>query len=87
MGPATRQRGPVKTFEPAFSMEVGEIRGPFRIKKGMQLLKVIERLVEKFGSFDEEKANTRKILESRKRQKDVETLFGRLRDEFEVVIY
>jgi len=84
MGFATRARRPEDVFSPAFGMKVGEIAGPMRTAKGVQLLKVTDRTEEKVGTFEQEKENIRKVLEGQARQRNTRKLVDQLQKQYRV---
>jgi len=87
MGFATHARRPEDVFAPAFGMKVGEIAGPMRVSKGVQLLKVTERTEEKAGTFEQEKENIRSVLEGQARQRNTRKLVDQLQKEYRVEYY
>lgn len=85
MGIAGRNRLPLEVFAPAFTMAVGEMKGPMRVSEGVQLLLVTERFTDKVGSFEEERTKIQGIVEKRTRYLNARKVLRDLREQFPVV--
>ncbi len=84
MGFATKARRPADVFAPAFGMKVGEIAGPMKVEKGVQIIKVTDRTEEKVGTFEQEKENIRRVLEGQARQRNTRKLVDGLQKQYRV---
>jgi len=84
MGFATHARRPEDVFAPAFTMEVGQIAGPMRVTKGVQILTVTEKTEDKVGSLADEKENIRRVLEGQQRQRNTRKLTDQLQKQYRV---
>lgn len=84
MGWATEKRRPVEVFGPALTMEVGEFKGPTRVKMGVQLLTVTATRNDAAGAFEAERENIRQILEEQRDQRNDRRLYEKLRARYRV---
>lgn len=70
--------------EAAFSMEVGELRGPVKTQFGFHIIKVTAKNEESEMSFDEVKGQIKNFLLGEKRQKAYESKINQLKIVFPV---
>jgi parvulin-like peptidyl-prolyl isomerase len=84
MGWATDRRRPEEVFGPALTMQAGEIKGPDRVKLGVQVIMVTERKNDSARPFEEERDNIRDIIEGQRNQTNDRLLIERLRSTWRV---
>lgn len=84
LGEFTRGQMVPEFDEAAFSMEVGELRGPVKTQFGFHIIKVTAKNEESEMSFDEVKGQIKNFLLGEKRQKAYDSKINQLKIVFPV---
>jgi len=71
----------------AFSMKIGEIRGPVKTNFGYHIIKLVDKKPEKMQPYDKVKTKVKNTLTSNKRKEKLEKIRQQLFKKYDVVIY
>ncbi len=87
MGWASEKRRPQEVFGPALTMKLGELKGPIRVKMGVQLITITKVKNDAAGKFEAERQNIRDVLEEQRDQRNDRRLYEKLRARYRVEKY